>query len=357
MSKNFIYIVSPLGAVGGGMFRVADYLARYQKDNGLSPELRMLDSRGQKLIFSPFVLLVAVFKILLFRSIGRLSGLHINVAERLSILRKGVIVLVGRLLGLPVLLHLHAAQIHTSYASSSFFGKLFTRFVFARASICVVLGSRAKLFLMEELGIPESKIFVLVNGVPVGPRLERDKDDSRFRLLFLGNLTERKGVSDFLRALSHKEMKGVNWRATLAGGGDIEFYKRLAVDLGIEDRLDFLGWIDQGRAAQLMANSDVLVLPSYDEGLPLVILEALGRGLPVVCTPVGEIPEFLKNGINAIFVKPGDPNSLAEAIMKLEASFDVRNELARNGLIAYEEMFSIDVFFSSLMKIYRNVFI
>jgi len=152
-------------------------------------------------------------------------------------------------------------------------------------------------------------------------------------------------------------MKGVNWRATLAGGGDIEFYKRLAVDLGIEDRLDFLGWIDQGRAAQLMANSDVLVLPSYDEGLPLVILEALGRGLPVVCTPVGEIPEFLKNGINAIFVKPGDPNSLAEAIMKLEASFDVRNELARNGLIAYEEMFSIDVFFSSLMKIYRNVFI
>lgn len=355
MKNKFIYIVSPLGAVGGGMFRVADYLVKYQQENNLEPAMRMLDSRGQRLLFSPVVLLVAILKIVFFRLTGRLSGLHVNVAERLSLLRKGVIVVTGNLLRLPVILHLHAAQIHTSYARSSRVSREFTKFVFARATVCVVLGSRARLFLIKELGVPEDKIFVLVNGVPVGPRLNPSRTEAVFRLLFLGNLTERKGVSDFLRVLGDERMKSIDWRATLAGGGDIDFYKELAVELGIEERLVFPGWINQSAAAKLMACSDVLVLPSYDEGLPLVILEALGRGLPVICTPVGEIPEFLQDGFDAVFVTPGNTSQLADAILRLQSSSDLRDMLAKNGLIAYSERFSIDVFFASLRLIYNRV--
>ena len=103
----------------------------------------------------------------------------------------------------------------------------------------------------------------------------------------------------------------------MAGGGPVDIYRALAAELGIADRVTFTGWVSQDAARALMVNSDALILPAYDEGLPLVILEALASRTPVICTPVGSIPEVLEDRRTALFVSPGDEAGIAAAILTL----------------------------------------
>jgi glycosyltransferase involved in cell wall biosynthesis len=105
-----------------------------------------------------------------------------------------------------------------------------------------------------------------------------------------------------------------------------------------------------------MAEADVLVLPSYDEGLPLVILEALAHGVAVVCTPVGEIPAVLSDGVNARFVEPGDVPGIAAALQKLLSEPKLLEDLGRNGHTLYERQFSLARFFASVARVHRRHF-
>ena len=175
-------------------------------------------------------------------------------------------------------------------------------------------------------------------------------------MLFVGNLSERKGVSDLLQALAHPSLRGASLELTLAGGGDVAGYEAKARQLGIEHLVRFEGWIDQQEVAQLMARCDALVLPSYDEGLPLVILEALANGVAVICTPVGEIPSVLANGVNACFVTPGDVGAIAAALHMVLREPGLMETLGQNGRILYEKRFSLSRFFSSVARIHQRHF-
>uniref|UniRef100_UPI00398BBDE8 glycosyltransferase family 4 protein n=1 Tax=Polaromonas sp. YR568 TaxID=1855301 RepID=UPI00398BBDE8 len=118
----------------------------------------------------------------------------------------------------------------------------------------------------------------------------------------------------------------------------------------------FAGWSDQQQVARLMARADLLVLPSYDEGLPLVILEALANGVAVVCSPVGEIPSVLTDGSNACFVQPGDVAGIAAGLRRVLQDGELRAALERNGRALYEQKFSIARFFSSVAHIHQRDF-
>ena len=231
--------------------------------------------------------------------------------------------------------------------------KRVARTIFRSANCCIVLGGMWRDFLTKEIGIDAGKVVVLYNGVPrVQHQRHAVAGSPHFRILFLGNLMERKGVSDLLMALAQEPMSGLDWGATLAGGGPIDMYREKADRLGLNSRVTFAGWVDQEEAGKLLAASDVLVLPSYDEGLPLVILEALTTGVPVVCTPVGAIPEVLENEKTVLFVQPGDPEALAAALSRLGRDPNLRERLAREGLALYEREFSLETFGARVSAIY-----
>ncbi len=355
-SKKYIYIACPWAPMGGGMFKIADYLVQSQYIDDRYPELRALDSRGSGLaLLSFFVILKALFFIFIGRISGRLVGVHVNVAERLSFFRKGLIILFSRLLGLPVVLHLHAAQLPAFYHQLPKIIQFIVRYVFGKATVCVVLGEKSKKFIIDELNVCPEKIRIVINGVPI-IKSDKKKENDTFHILFLGNLMERKGVSDLLKALATQKMQeNNNWKAFFAGGGDIEFYNKLAVTLKIEHHVSFVGWVNQEQAADLFAIADVLILPSYDEGLPLVILEALGRGVPVICTPVGEIPDFFEHKKTAYFVETGNIASIADALVMLQDDEQLLNLLGHNALIYYQEKFSFEAFLVSIYQIYDEV--
>jgi glycosyltransferase involved in cell wall biosynthesis len=359
-SGRYIYIAVPWAPMGGGMFKVADYLIQSQATHAPAhaAQLRPLDTRGGgSAWYSLWILLTALAKLVRGRLGGHLAGVHVNVAERLSLVRKGAIVALCRALGVPVVLHLHAAQLHHFFHSLPSPLQAMVRWIFSLPQSVVVLGTASRRFVTEELRVPGGRVEILNNGVPepAQPR-EPAVPGAPRRVLFLGNLSERKGVSDLLRALTLPALRTASLEVTLAGGGDVAVYQAKAVQLGIDGFVHFEGWVDQQKVAQLMARSDVLVLPSYDEGLPLVILEALANGVAVVCTPVGEIQSVLSDGVNACFVKPGDVEGIAAGLSKVLHEPALMETLGRNGRALYEQQFSLSRFFSSVARIHQRHF-
>jgi len=356
---RFIYIACPWTPVGGGMYKVADYLIQSQAAQ--TPEhaaqLRPLDSRGGgRPVTSLWVLAGALAKIVWGRLAGRLAGVHVNVATRMSWFRKGTIIAVSRAVGVPVVLHLHAQM-------SSFYERLptplqrLTRWVFSLAAAVLVIGPQAQRFVVDELGVAPERVHIMINGVPEAavPRRQAQPGDPQ-RVLFLGNLSELKGITHLLQALALPSFDRQRLDVVIAGGGDVDRYRAKARELGIDGFVRFEGWCDQDKTAQLLAQSDVLVLPSLDEVLPLVILEALANRLAVVCTPVGEIPSVLTDGVDALFVKPGDVPDLAAGLHKVLQQPTLRDALAHNGRALYERQFSLPRFFAGIARIHQRHF-
>ena len=356
---HYIYIAGPWAPMGGGMFRVADYLiqAQHAYPTGTAV-LRPLDTRGGgSWTVSLWVLAKALARIVQGRLSGNLVGVHVNVAERLSLFRKGAIVVLCRMLGIPVVLHLHAAKLPYFYQKMPRALQGLTRWIFSLPASCLVLGDQARRFVTRDLQVPASKVEIIINGVPEPVYARRAAHENRARqVLFVGNLSERKGVSDFLSALAQPGLKNLSMQVILAGGGDVPFYQNATQQLGIDGFVNFKGWTDQQQVAQLMAQADVLVLPSYDEGLPLVILEALSNGVAVVCTPVGEIPSLLTDGVSACFVQAGDVPGIAEGLQKVLVDADYAAALERNGRALYEQRFSLMRFSASVALVHQRHF-
>jgi len=208
--------------------------------------------------------------------------------ERMSLLRKGLVVATCRALGVPVVVHLHA-QMERFYGVLPGFLQHWARRVFLMADGVVVIAPAARRFVQDKLRVPARRVDIVINGVPEAIEFAEKPREGK-HLLFVGNLSDRKGVLDPLGAVSSPGLDRSGLRVTLTGGGGLARYRRKARELGLESIVRFEGWCDQARTRELLATSHALVLPSHDEVLPLAILEALAHGVAVVTTPVGEIP-------------------------------------------------------------------
>ena len=358
-TRKTIFIACPwTPPVGGGMLKVADYLIQSQRAEA-AVQLRPLDTRGGGgKLGSVVVLLGAMARLLLARLTGRVAGVHVNMGPRLSLVRKSLLLAFARALGLPVVLHLHS-QARTLYEPSPALVRAWIRWTFARATRVVVIGQAARDFVTGELKVRPERVDVVVNGVPAPqhPRAPLSASGSRVRLLFLGNLGEAKGVSDLLQALALSQQAAQGRiDAVFVGGGDIAAYQAKAEALGICGFTHFPGWAEQSQTSQWLASADMLVLPSHDEVLPLVILEALAHGVAVVCTPVGEIPHTLQDGRDALFVTPRDPAALAATLDRLVADAELRHTLERRGRELFHERFSLEHFADAVADVHQRAF-
>ncbi|MGI4978401.1 MAG: glycosyltransferase family 4 protein [Janthinobacterium lividum] len=348
-------IAAPQGQAGGGMGRVTAYLMQEQARRGDLPSMEALESRGPgAAALSAFAVARAAARVAGLALRGRASVLHLNVAERGSVVRKGVLLGVARLFGVPVVLHLHAAQIVAFHAALPRPARALVGLVFRSAQLVVVLGEPWRRWVAS-LGVPEARIRVLRNGVPRLSGWRAREAGAPFRLVFLGNLFARKGIADLLAALARLGPGDAPCTLVVAGGGDVAGHEALAEGLGIGGRVRFEGWVDQAGAASCLAEADALVLPSYDEGLPLVILEALSLGVPVVCTPVGAIPEVLADGDTALLVPPGDVAALAGALRRLAGDPALAARLSERGRALYEREFTLPVFAERVAALHAEV--
>lgn len=349
-----IFIAAPDGQAGGGMGRVKDYILQSPPDlTGQYRLVPLVTRDGRGVVFSVVLFATAMLRVIWAAIRGRIALLHVNLGDRGSLARKGLLVLGARACGVPTVLHLHAAELEQLHDKTGRLGRGLIGLPFRASTSIVVLGERYRAWLVEAFGIAPARIRILNNGVAAPPP-RRAHGDGPQTLLFLGNMIERKGLSDLIVALGMMPPVEGGWRAVIVGGGDPAPYRALAEASGVGGQVEFPGWMDRADVQALLGGSDIMVLPSYDEGLPLVILEALGAGVPVICTPVGVIPEVLTDERTALFVPPGDRAALAAQMARLLGDRALQDGLAERAKALFDEKFSLTAFQDALFAIYRE---
>ena len=357
--RQVVCILCPGGLDhAGGIGRAIGNLMSALAESSPAPRIELLDTRGTgHVALSPLHLARALGRIVVLRLSGRLALLHVNLSTHGSALRKFVVCCVAAALAIPVVLHVHAGRFATFHGGLPRPLQAGLRWMFRRAERVVVLGARWKQLVVTELGVAPDRVEVICNGVRPPPAGERvgGQDDGRLHLVFIGRLCPPKGVGELLDALASPELRDLPWRATLAGDGDGDPYRALAARLGIADRIAFPGWLGRKAVERLLADADILALPSHVEGLPLSVLEALACRVPVVATPVGSLPEFVADGESVLFVPPRDARALADALRRLVLSADLRAHLADAGFAAFRRHFDVRVVAAQVLALYQLV--
>jgi glycosyltransferase involved in cell wall biosynthesis len=283
---------------------------------------------------------------------------HINITGRGSTIRKIILTAVVRVLGIRYVLHLHDYDYADYYNSRGKLLKKLIAAVFCRADAVIVLGRRDLEVIPELLHVDRHRMIVLHNAVadPEPDLSSRRVSEKPCHLLFLGYLSARKGVPDLLRALATPTLKPLPWRLTLAGGGPLDEFRSLANELGIVDKLRFTGWLDEAAVSKLCADADVLVLPSYAEGLAMSVLEGLSHGLTVVTTPVGAHSEIIEPEVSGIMVQPGDVPALATALARVIEDESLRSRLSNGARSRFLEGFDIRRYAKRLEQLHAGLF-
>ncbi|MUL81732.1 glycosyltransferase family 4 protein [Mycobacterium sp. CBMA247] len=260
---------------------------------------------------------------------GRTDVVHVHLAHGGSVVRKSLPLMVARLRGVPAIVHGH------SFNFSGWLDPLpdpIRRLVriALHADHWLVLGGSLAEQYRRSLVLPEDKVEVLYNPVVVPSIESRRTPASRpLTVLSLGRLGQRKGTYDLIQAvgLLPADVRA-QLRIVLAGDGEVEQVRTLVGSRRLDDVVDVVGWVEPPARDELLGQADIFVLPSYDEGLPMAILEAMAHGVVPLSTPVGGIPEAITDGVDGLLVPPGEPKLLAGALERLATDDALRVALA-----------------------------
>ncbi len=235
--------------------------------------------------------------------------------------------------------------------------RILTKWVCRRAGLTAPVSSEIGRIL-SSLGVPESKLRVPVFGVDTEvfhPPREQDGQGDRVQVLFVGSLIERKGIHDLIEALADESLSAVT--LVIVGQGPLESQLRTRADeLGLTQRISWHLSLPQTEVAQVMRESDILCLPSYMEGRPNVVNEAMASGLPVIVTRIGGIPDMVDEGESALLIEPGDVEQLRTHLIRLAHDPGLREQMgdaARRRIV--DTGVSWDATAAELDEIFRSV--
>ncbi len=215
-------------------------------------------------------------------------------------------------------------------ARDNWLWRVLTKWVLRQSSFVTTVSSEL-LKIMKDLGADPARLKLPRFGVDTGifcPAPRNEDPRGRARVIFVGSLIPKKGVQDLIKAMGDPEFS--NTSLTIVGDG---YYADNLKDLAREKldsrRIIWKGITPPREVARLMRQSDILVLPSYTEGSPNVVKEAMASGLPVIGTRVGGVPDLVSDGETGLLYEPGDIEALRDCLLKLLKDEDLRVEMGR----------------------------
>jgi glycosyltransferase involved in cell wall biosynthesis len=219
-------------------------------------------------------------------------------------------------------------------------------------SACLIVLSSQWANLLKGI-TSNKKINIIPNFVSVSDMRKLQKREE-FTLLFLGHLRHVKGLFDLVEAVATLTADFPLLRIEVCGDEDESPLVAMASRLDILGRIKINGWVSGNAKDELMRSATLFVLPSYYEGLPMGVLEAMANDLPVITTDVGGIPDIITSDRNGILVKPGDVKGLAAAIRVLLMQPEKRKELADAARLTVINYFSASVVIPKIGSLYAS---
>jgi glycosyltransferase involved in cell wall biosynthesis len=347
--KDVLYIGPDYRGHRGGMGAVLDTYSANIKPFKFIPSYSNTSAVKRQIVF-----IKAVFALsrMLIRD-RDIRIVHIHAAQKGSFMRKSVLLLISQLFGRKVVLHIHGSMFDLFYKNAAIL-RPYIRFVFRRADAVVSLSDKWNEYFATNFKI--KKLLILKNIIDrpiIKPAIS--SQDGPVKLLFLGLIGQRKGLFDLLKVLeTNSNIFDDGLSLTIGGNGEVDRLKKTIENNHTSGNVQFAGWVTGELKKELLSNCDIYVLPSYNEGLPISILEAMAYGKAVISTTIGGIPEIVIPGKNGWLFDPGDLNALTTILKEVISN---KKLLEQYGNYSYQlsESYTPQVVMGSLRELYDQM--
>lgn len=353
-TRPHVVVLTPMGQGGrGGIDRLMDEIRpALQSQNAQPVSVRFLTTRGRgRIVWFPFFLTRAASTLVLLKILRRVDVVHVNLSFKGSTYRKLFFSYLIRTLRIPYVVHLHSGYFREFWDQAPAPLSRAIGSMFAHSTRVIVLGSIWKKYVDGKCPAANSRTVVLPNATRSAASEHEKTANAPVGILFLGKLAGHKGIPQLVSALAR--VADLNWTAVLAGNGDVDATREQVEKLGLSERVSLPGWVDDLGVQYYLQASDILVLPSFYENLPMSVIEAFAHGIAVITTPVGGIPEIIEHETTGLLVPPGDVDALAEALRRLLTDRTLRRRLGANAKAFHAEKLEIDGYVQRLIAIWR----
>jgi glycosyltransferase involved in cell wall biosynthesis len=262
---------------------------------------------------------------------------------------------------IPHVTSIHGTDIHIIHKYSIM--KPLIKFIAHFSNAITANSNHTFRLLKKNIGV-QNKI---IRKIPMGINIQEYAGIKPFKntelktVLFVGRLIAWKGISNLIKAIKIVQSKNCHVELIIIGEGPKRFeLEKLANELSISSNTHFYGNINREKLYQSYKSADVLVLPStivdgQTEGLGVVLLEAMASGTPVIGSNTGGIPDIIEDGVNGLLVTPGDPQALADAIIRILENPDLAERFRKAGQETVRDRFSWDVITDQFVEVYQEI--
>lgn len=336
VSRKVLLIGPDYNGHRGGIGALLDIYKDHYEVFNFIPSFRNLPSNSQKLLF----FIKQLMKIVAFLSKNKeIQLLHIHSAKDGSLYRKLIIAfLAKKIFKKKVLNHIHTGHFKHFYDESNWISKRSIRYFLRLNDATITVSDFWKGYFIESFDL--KNVYKLNNIVSAPIKSALIKEQIIISFLFLGVITKKKGIFDLVNIIAdNKQALENKVRLIICGSGDTDQLLELIKKHRLENCIDFRGWVTGEEKMYLLQTADVYILPSYFEGVPISILEAMSFGKPIISTNVGGIPEVVEDGINGLLITPGDKKALLKALFYYSNDLEKIEKHGKQSLVKIKEYY------------------
>lgn len=351
ISSVRVLMVGPDLSVKGGIRTVAAQCLAWQRWKNV--ELRYIPVYVEKtFLYKILFFLKGCLQIWLFCFTKQVDVLHLHMAERGSFYRKALIQAVCRMTKVKVVLHHHGAEFLDFYDRSRSWKRAWIYSTIKKAHVNLVLGEYQRGQMKKRFPTASFQIQYNVVTVPDANNYRIDATG----ILFVGRMGKRKGIYDLLKAVSECENRlEKNIKLYLCGDGETKKVQETVNRLGIQDRIEYIGWVSQDRMKRIYQDTMMMILPSYHEGLPMALLEAMAQGIPCIASNTDAVPELIEDGQSGILVEPGNVAEIRQALLYLATNPQARERIGESGYRRVKNKFRLEKGMKGLQEAWEDI--
>lgn len=293
--------------------------------------------------------------------------IYMKAGTKWGFLRDVCIILACKLFRKKLVCHLHSKSSGTLFLDNALLRLIF-RCCMRFPDKVIVLSENlkkefAKLIIPEKLehidDIINTSLFVLPNSVDRQKHVDVLRRKERIKILFVGRLSESKGIWDLLEVVSILVTQGKKVKFELAGLAEDEHQelkiKEYCAKADFKDSITLLGTISGKTKILTFMNADIFFFPTHNDNTPNTVLEAMAAGLPIVSTNVGEIPHMVKDRVNGFIVERGDCEQLAQKLILLIEAPEVRDRMRQTNYKKAREVYDVEIGVKKMSKVFDNL--
>lgn len=294
-------------------------------------------------------------------SINKYDIVHLNPSlNKKAFVRDATLILLSRLFHKKVLIYWHGwVEDFEDKIKNRFIYSFLLKYSFKKVNACVVLGSLFKNKLIS-LGF-QNPIYIEKNCAYNQFLLNENKEveprslHTPIRLLFLSRIEKLKGVYIAIEtARLLNEISPYKYELLIAGNGSEFVEAKKYIEFHKIPNVKFIGYVNGLKKHELLKSSDILLFPSYTEGLPIVILESMIYGIPVITRSVGGIPDIVRDKKNGFLTDSKDPKIFVELVLRLSNDIDFYQKISKTNATMAQD-FSPERFKQRLKIIYDSL--